>query len=380
MFGFLNPRPHSRGYRRVYARLCQHQRRYYGMQSLPFHSFEAVFLFQCALEAGAFPLSVLPDVRCCRLAAPCTLNRAADAAVGRFCASVGLLLASIKLDDDVQDSGAIPAKLARWVLKKRFVTARRYFATLDDRFGKNIEQLLADHQRLEKRGGTISLAEYAEPTALAFGYVFGLLAKLPNLGAHQATFTALGRHVGAALITYDCAVDWERDRQRKEFNPLPDEAAILEALLFASAELRAAEALAKIAFGEHSQAAETLQRVIQRVARQQTTCCPAQPVSAFGQAKRVVRLALLPVFASSGGQPPTEKPNENIQGEQLTGDAAKLPGGIENVNQGNNTGKKREACCDGCYCGGDCCQCGVCAGDACAGADCCAGLECCACA
>ena len=50
MFGFLNPRPHSWAYRRAYARLCQHQRRAYGLLSLPFHSYEAVFLYQCALE------------------------------------------------------------------------------------------------------------------------------------------------------------------------------------------------------------------------------------------------------------------------------------------------------------------------------------------
>src|SRR5689334_4489763 len=109
MFGFLNPRPHSGPYRRAYARLCQHQRRAYGLLSLPFHSYEAVFLYQCALDAGAFPADVLPPVRCCRLAAPTTLVRAPDAAVGRFCASVALLLGSIKLEDDVRDTHRLPA-------------------------------------------------------------------------------------------------------------------------------------------------------------------------------------------------------------------------------------------------------------------------------
>ena len=54
MFGFLNPRPHSDDYRRAYARLCVHQRRRFGVRSSPFHSYEAVFLYQLALDAGAF--------------------------------------------------------------------------------------------------------------------------------------------------------------------------------------------------------------------------------------------------------------------------------------------------------------------------------------
>ena len=109
MFGFLNPRPHSGEYRRAYARLCQHQRRAYGLLSLPFHSYEAVFLYQCALDAGALPGHVLPAVRCCRLVAPTTLSHDPDAAVGRFCASVALLLGSVKLEDDIRDARNVRA-------------------------------------------------------------------------------------------------------------------------------------------------------------------------------------------------------------------------------------------------------------------------------
>jgi hypothetical protein len=45
MFGFLHPAPASRAYRRCYARLCQFQHLHYGFWSLPFHSYEATFLF-----------------------------------------------------------------------------------------------------------------------------------------------------------------------------------------------------------------------------------------------------------------------------------------------------------------------------------------------
>ena len=60
MFGFLRPRPQSDDYRRAYARLCVHQRQRLGLRSLPFHSYEAVFLYQLALDAGAVAPECLP--------------------------------------------------------------------------------------------------------------------------------------------------------------------------------------------------------------------------------------------------------------------------------------------------------------------------------
>ena len=60
MFGYLNPRQHAADYRRAYARLSQHQRRAYGPRSLPFHSYEPVFLYLCALDCGGFPAAVMP--------------------------------------------------------------------------------------------------------------------------------------------------------------------------------------------------------------------------------------------------------------------------------------------------------------------------------
>ena len=87
MFGFLSPRPHSDRYRHAYARVCVHLRRAFGVRALPFHSYEAVFAYQLALDAGAFPAAVMPAVRCCKLARPGNLNAAPDGAHGRFAAA-----------------------------------------------------------------------------------------------------------------------------------------------------------------------------------------------------------------------------------------------------------------------------------------------------
>ena len=387
MFGFLNPRPHSRDYRRAYARLCQHQRRAYGVWSLPFHSYEAVFLYQCALDAGAFSAATMPDVRCCRLAAPASLPHDADAAIGRFCASVALLLGSIKLDDDIRDTRGLPARLARWILQRRIALARQYFARLDPRFERNVEQLIADHHRLETRGGFIRLDEYAEPTALSFGYIFGLAANLHGLSSRKEVLAALGRHLGEAIIAFDCAVDWKRDRRRGEFNPLPDEVAVADAMNRAMNRLGEAEALARQEFGGHSRAAATLAAVQSRVRRMNpladALACPTHSGSTFARARRAARFVLLPVLSGGGGQPNEETysaaPPDGVP-PNIDGQPPHLPGGIE--TSGNQKGGRRNnGCCDGCcecaYCGAlgtDCCQCGV------VGGDCCAGAECCACA
>ncbi len=384
MFGFLNPRPHTPDYRRAYARVCQHQRANFGVRSLPFHSYEAVFLYQLALDLGAFPAAAMPHVRCCRLAKPANLHRAADAAVGQFCGGVGVLLASIKLDDDVRDAKGFITRLSRravaWALRRKIHAARAMFADLDPRFAANVRQLIADHHRLEQLGEPISVEEYTEPTANAFGYVFSRMAKLNGLGAHENLLMAVGRHVGAALIAFDCAVDWRRDRRRGEFNPLPDEDAVHAAMVFCLSRLRQAETLIRAEVTGNARSAATLARVQQRLLElNPLAAVMACPTPARNRAARV----RLPMLASAGTpdsfnatdpEPNPPLPNEGARPE--------LPGGEVKVN------KRKKGCdccdapaCDGCceavYCGwisSDCCagaECGACGGEA-----CCAAAEC----
>jgi hypothetical protein len=392
MFGFLNPRPHSWAYRRAYARLCQHQRRSYGMLSLPFHSYEAVFLYQCALDAGAFSAGVLPHVRCCKLAAPGSLPREPDAAVGRFCASVALLLGSIKLEDDVRDARGLPARIARWLLRKRIARARGYFARLDPRFHKNIEQLIGDHHAMEAAGVPVPLDRYAEPTALSFGYVFGLMARLRGLEDQRELLAALGRHLGEAIIAFDCAVDWKRDRRRGEFNPLADEDAVADALLRSADRLADAETLTRRELGPDSRAAATLAAVRARILRAnllaEPTPCPVRSRSLINRVRRAARFALVPVMSSAEPAHEGEHPPQPPGDDELSRKRPHLPGGVESQDPEKEKQKKGRGnrCCaddDWCYCclcAPDACQCAGGLGECLAGADCCAGAECCACA
>ncbi|WP_020469033.1 DUF5685 family protein [Zavarzinella formosa] len=371
MFGFLNPRPHTPDYRRAYARLCQHQRVNFGVRSLPFHSYEAVFLYQLAADLEAFPASVMPHVKCCRLAKPANIHRDADAAIGRFCGGVGVLLASIKLDDDVQDAQGFLTRLSRkaiaWVLRWKIRSARKMFTDLDFRFNANVRQLIADHHRLEHSGESPPLADYTEPTANAFGYVFGQMAKIGGLHAQEQVLTTVGRHVGAALIAFDCAVDWKRDRRRGEFNPLADEEAVHEAMVYCLDRLHRAEVFIRTSVSENARSAITLARVQQRLLQldpmaQGRTC----PTPAARKPSRI----MLPVLASSGSptEPDPAGPIDPNATPVVDGIPPELPGGVDKVNQKKGGGSSCcgnptcDGCCDMCYCGA-------------LGADCCSGID-----
>jgi hypothetical protein len=384
MFGFLNPRPHSLQYRRVYARLCQHQHRHYGIWSLAFHSYEAVFLYQCAADAGAVNLENLPDIRCCRLLTRSLGHDAPDAEIGRFCASVALLLASVKLEDDLRDTHGIPARIARWTLRQRIEQSKSYFGRLDPRFGRNIAALLADHEQLENSKQSISLDRYVEPTSLAFGYVFGLMSRLPEMEQQRTLLVELGHKVGAAIIAFDCAVDWKRDRRRNEFNPLPDEQAVLDSLEQSDQYLSQAAILLRQNFGMRSQAAGTVDAVRQRIQgirESRNLSCSTPRISPMqilrrtvGHALRTAKYVLIPARMTEETIPSNPNANEPPHGPYVPGqnpqggldkDPLPLPPHKSNDCSSGCSSSDASCCasipdcsgCDGC---GDCggCDCG----------------------
>jgi hypothetical protein len=258
MFGMLRPAKQDTDYRRVYARCCQHHQLNCGLLSVPFHSYEAVFLYTFALDAGAFSEQFLPEQSCCKLRTSRRLARCEDAKVGQFCSSVALLLASIKLEDDIQDDHFLSARLVRWLLKRRFDKVNRYFLGIDPAFGLKTKQLIEAHHSLEESGLNVPLFEYVKPTAEAFSYVFGLMAKLPGLETCSETLSLVGHHVGAAIIAADCAMDWMSDRLKGRYNPLVDEAARSRALLLALDHLEQAAEACQRQFGENSRSVKLL--------------------------------------------------------------------------------------------------------------------------
>jgi hypothetical protein len=127
MFGFLRASRDQIAYRQAYARCCSFQHLYFGVESLVFLSYEAVFLYLCSADSGMHPGPPADAPTCCRLRTSRRLTQAADAEVARFCAAFGLLLGAIKLEDDVRDERSWAARLAYWRLGKRMALAKAYF-------------------------------------------------------------------------------------------------------------------------------------------------------------------------------------------------------------------------------------------------------------
>lgn len=270
MFGFLNPGKHETRYRRAYCRCCHHLSLHYGIPAIPFHSFESVFLFLYALDCGAIDESALPRKPVCRLRPSRKILRDMDAGIGEFTASLSLVLASVKLQDDIKDDKSLKARCLNRFLQKRIRKAYEYFCSLDSQFLDKINQMIEDHHRTEAAHEAVALHDYVKPTSEAFGYTFGLLAKSSTMRGHAGTLIALGKQIGAAVICYDCAADWNRDKRKGLFNPVSTATAAVEAVATCQAYLWRAVQLCRSTFGNEGLTGRSLGAVHDRVFRR---CC-----------------------------------------------------------------------------------------------------------
>lgn len=275
MFGFLSPEKQSIIYRSAYSRCCQFQRSESGLVSLPFLSYESVFLYVFWMEATSQDPEGLPRQRCCRLA---RLDRDAeidDAAIGEFCAKLSMLLAHTKLQDDIRDSSSLRARIATVLMSKSFRGSRRYFEGLESGFATTVEGMIRTHLNLEAGGDRIEIARYTQPTAEAFSFVFRQAAKLPRMTEYEELLGQLGEQIGGALIAFDCAADWARDRRRGEFNPLMDWSEVEGSIQYSCSRLLAAESACQEAFGGDSLAASVIRGAREGIRIEDRSNCPA---------------------------------------------------------------------------------------------------------
>ncbi len=250
MFGFLAPQQPEPTWRRTYARICQVQNRLFGIKSLPFLSYEATFLYQLAID---FELtSPLPDhaPTCCRMR---KITRTAlgqhgnreqrieststtkgfrsdqleDPLTPVICAAFGLVLAGVKLRDDVQDSGRWPSRLFWWMYRRRVTQAEELMEAKLPGLMQSVEECIRMHRQMETSSTRVPLDDFTWPTGKGFAEVFRrtaqLIARLDGTERYVQTFEQIGRLIGESIIAWDCAVDFDNDRIKGNFNPLCDE-------------------------------------------------------------------------------------------------------------------------------------------------------------
>ncbi len=240
MFGFLKPSCSNRrtnysaykSYRQVYAAFCAHHRNRYGVLASALISYEAVFLYHLAIESGACSPPTANTPHCCRLRSDPTNRWNLDRELADFCSDFGLLLVQIKIEDDVRDSPSVVARTAQRLWKRKFGMAQQRLENVSPGLIKQINELVDKHLSFESSNNkqnssdrnankNLGIREYAQPTADSFRLIFESFGKLcEKRGGDTKEFGAIGEEVGRSILAGDCCMDFERDLERGEFNPL----------------------------------------------------------------------------------------------------------------------------------------------------------------
>lgn len=237
--------------RKLYCDSCSHIRANYGRGATPFLSYESVLVHAMALDAGLIreedttsPCRWIPASK--RPKSPTEVHRR----LGEFSAALTLLLVKTKLEDDILDDGSRRARLATWFHGKKFNRAVQYLSGLDPDFERTMQSFLDKHREMELSGAAESLAEYAKPTADAFGYVFALLGVAIDDAERGPVYSKIGRQVGEAIIRADCGRDWTDDQKKGLYNPVQTLEESAHAIATSQAALREGVEAARQAFGE----------------------------------------------------------------------------------------------------------------------------------
>ncbi len=267
MLGLLNPGRGNLAYRSLYSRCCQFQHLDYGVSSLVFHSFEAVFLYAIACDSEVIDLASVPKQVCCRLRAGRTLEFASDRQLARFCASFSLLAAETKSADALRDAPSVFASLRHRAFRSRFRSARNYFRSVDADFGPKFDGFLNRHLALEDPRRAPSLSAFCCPTASAFAYAFALMTKVVKQPCLERVLEEVGWNIGSAVLAFDCAQDWQQDRSNGQFNVVRDRIGAQSAFAYCIDHLADARDVCESAFGASALSAGILERVSARIKR-----------------------------------------------------------------------------------------------------------------
>jgi len=249
MFGYVRPqkselriREFTR-YRSVYCGLCKTIGRRYGQLPRLAVSYDLTFLALLLLSLSeettrdAMEGCILNPVRKKPVAYPA--GPGGGDSILDVCADASILLASMKLDDDITDERSAKARAARILLSR----ARRRAMALRPALAATLRNGLDRFHQAERMAGDAGADRQDEPAA-RFGDVLGSLFRLSADGRmperEAAGLEMLGRALGAWIHRIDAFDDLERDKHNGTWNPYRA-LAPEEARLVAETGLREAE-------------------------------------------------------------------------------------------------------------------------------------------
>ena len=208
-----------------YCGVCKAMGRQYGQRTRAMLNYDAIFLSELLTFLGPAPANyhsewspALLSYNCLRLPKEEDLPESL-----KYAAAVNVLLAGVKLEDNVQDRGGF-----LWRTASKFYSERVEKAENDLRgYGLDLEAVdgwLREHARREQgdvKGGAKQHLEWmAEATAEITAMVFRQGAAVMGRGEEQGKMAMLGRDFGKMIYLLDAWRDFEKDGKKGEYNPI----------------------------------------------------------------------------------------------------------------------------------------------------------------
>lgn len=199
-------------YKAVYCGLCRAQRKYTGLFSSLFLSYDFVFLYFLRAEATATPTTFRRRRRSLFHAQMRNVAQPNEQLI--YCACSAALLSYYKILDDLNDerrSGRLRARLLLPIAKRGAKKARKVLALPEE----ELVALLEAQADLEKDRSTPP-GPASEPSGGIFGLFASFGVKDPVV---SYALEKIGRQVGIWLYLTDAADDLEKDLHSGAFNP-----------------------------------------------------------------------------------------------------------------------------------------------------------------
>jgi Family of unknown function (DUF5685) len=172
-----------------------------------------------------------------------------------------MLLADIKLQDDIRDDGSLLARSMRRFLRSAIVKARDYLRRMNVNQFMLINRNHDLHLEFEEFQKVVELHNYVIPTANAFGTLFEMMPEPGPRSSSTHSLFSIGFHLGAAILAVDCFFDWERDLQTGSYNPVRNRVEATDAAQVALHHLSLVVAECESCLGDDSRSAR-LARIV----------------------------------------------------------------------------------------------------------------------
>ena len=223
MFGFMRNRecehhsPLAPNYRLHYCGTCKTMGTLYGQKTRPLLNFDTVFLSELLAALGNEQQNHWNESYQSKNCFQLPQNQADMPLSLQFSATVNVLLAELKTEDNVQDNASITAKALQKFYAASFQKAENQMKT----WGLDTDLLWQEMQaqtQIEKN--YTQHTDFAAPTANMTALIFEKGAEVVGNESAKSQMFAFGKIFGEMIYWLDALEDFEKDAKQKQFNAI----------------------------------------------------------------------------------------------------------------------------------------------------------------